>query len=61
MIKMKKIRIKIWGAVLRVQSCSGEESVGLPVAVQCVTLPFREELCLRVMAELEAAVNYKAL
>ena len=44
-----------------VQSCSSEESIGLPIAVQCVTLPYREELCLRLMAELEAAVNYKAL
>ncbi|NWW93830.1 FAAH1 hydrolase, partial [Rhynochetos jubatus] len=28
-------------------------SVGLPVAVQCVALPWREELCLRFMKEVE--------
>lgn len=29
-------------------------SVGLPVAVQCVSLPWQDELCLRLMRELEA-------
>ncbi|NXJ88512.1 FAAH1 hydrolase, partial [Corythaixoides concolor] len=29
-------------------------SVGLPVAVQCVALPWQEELCLRFMKEVEA-------
>lgn len=28
--------------------------VGLPVAVQCVSLPWQDELCLRSMRELEA-------
>lgn len=28
-------------------------SVGLPVAVQCVALPWEEELCLRFMKEVE--------
>lgn len=28
-------------------------SVGLPVAVQCVALPWQEELCLRFMREVE--------
>ncbi|NWH70911.1 FAAH1 hydrolase, partial [Piaya cayana] len=30
------------------------DSVGLPVAVQCVALPWQEELCLRFMKEVEA-------
>lgn len=30
-----------------------KKSVGLPVAVQCVTLPWQEELCLRFMREVE--------
>ncbi|NXG42323.1 FAAH1 hydrolase, partial [Psilopogon haemacephalus] len=29
-------------------------SVGLPVAVQCVALPWQEELCLRLMKEVES-------
>ena len=31
---------------------SSEKSEGLSVGVQCVSLPFKEELCLRVMREL---------
>uniref|UniRef100_A0A1I8GA95 Amidase domain-containing protein n=2 Tax=Macrostomum lignano TaxID=282301 RepID=A0A1I8GA95_9PLAT len=31
-------------------------SDGLPVSVQCAALPWRDEACLRLMAELEAAV-----
>ncbi|KAL7985124.1 hypothetical protein Chor_003694 [Crotalus horridus] len=30
-----------------------EDAVGLPVAVQCVALPWQEELCLRFMKEVE--------
>ncbi|CAM4594797.1 unnamed protein product, partial [Lepidochelys olivacea] len=30
-----------------------EGAVGLPVAVQCVALPWQEELCLRFMKEVE--------
>lgn len=30
-----------------------KRSVGLPVAVQCVALPWQEELCLRFMREVE--------
>ncbi|KAF6344505.1 fatty acid amide hydrolase [Rhinolophus ferrumequinum] len=30
-----------------------KKSVGLPVAVQCVALPWQEELCLRLMREVE--------
>ncbi|XP_075688151.1 fatty-acid amide hydrolase 1-like [Rhinoderma darwinii] len=29
------------------------DSVGLPVAVQCVALPWQEEQCLRLMKEVE--------
>ncbi|XP_077995975.1 vitamin D3 hydroxylase-associated protein-like isoform X1 [Glandiceps talaboti] len=32
-----------------------KDSVGLPVGVQCVALPWREELCLRLMKEIETA------
>ncbi|XP_030888409.1 fatty-acid amide hydrolase 1-like [Leptonychotes weddellii] len=35
-------------------------SVGLPVAVQCVALPWEEELCLRFMKEAETlAKNHR--
>lgn len=34
-----------------VQALQG--GVGLPVAVQCVSLPWKDELCLRLMRELE--------
>ena len=30
-------------------------AVGMPVAVQCYTLPWQEELCLRVMHDIEQA------
>ena len=30
-----------------------QDSLGLPVALQLVALPWREELCLRAMCELE--------
>lgn len=29
------------------------DTVGLPVGVQCVSLPYNDELCLRVMSEIE--------
>lgn len=31
--------------------------MGLPVAVQCVALPWQEELCLRFMREVEQLMN----
>ncbi|NWW55031.1 FAAH1 hydrolase, partial [Pedionomus torquatus] len=34
-------------------------AVGLPVAVQCVALPWREELCLRLMKEVETLSHVK--
>nr|XP_013798991.1 PREDICTED: fatty-acid amide hydrolase 1-like [Apteryx mantelli mantelli] len=34
-------------------------SVGLPVAVQCVALPWQEELCLRLMREVEKLTREK--
>jgi len=34
-----------------------EGTVGLPVGVQCVALPYREEVCLRLMKEIETAVS----
>jgi fatty acid amide hydrolase len=32
-------------------------SVGLPVAVQCVALPNQDEICLRLMSEVEKTVT----
>uniref|UniRef100_A0A8C8ZJH1 Fatty-acid amide hydrolase 1 n=1 Tax=Prolemur simus TaxID=1328070 RepID=A0A8C8ZJH1_PROSS len=40
----------IWDKVLRK---AVRKSMGLPVAVQCVALPWHEELCLRFMREVE--------
>ncbi|XP_070795689.1 fatty-acid amide hydrolase 1-like [Pituophis catenifer annectens] len=37
-----------------------KESVGLPVAVQCVALPWQEELCLRFMKEVEKLSREKS-
>lgn len=37
-----------------------KESVGLPVAVQCVALPWQEELCLRLMKEVEKLTGEKS-
>ena len=34
-----------------------EGAVGLPVAVQCVALPWQEELCLRFMKEVETLTH----
>ncbi|XP_062437374.1 vitamin D3 hydroxylase-associated protein-like [Rhea pennata] len=34
-----------------------EGAVGLPVAVQCVALPWQEELCLRLMKEVETVTH----
>lgn len=40
-----------------VQAVSGGQ--GLPVAVQCVALPWQDELCLRFMREVETLVRQK--
>ncbi|XP_070601919.1 fatty-acid amide hydrolase 1-like [Erythrolamprus reginae] len=37
-----------------------KECVGLPVAVQCVALPWQEELCLRFMKEVEKLTREKS-
>uniref|UniRef100_A0A0K0D2J3 Amidase domain-containing protein n=1 Tax=Angiostrongylus cantonensis TaxID=6313 RepID=A0A0K0D2J3_ANGCA len=39
--------------VLRIIRDSSINSVGLPLSVQIVTLPFEEEKCLRIMREVE--------
>lgn len=44
----------IWDKMLRKVV---RKSVGLPVAVQCVALPWQEELCLRFMREVEQLMN----
>lgn len=41
-----------FGDKLFIEAMQG--SVGLPVSVQCVSLPWQDELCLRLMRELEA-------
>ncbi|NXI05981.1 FAAH1 hydrolase, partial [Pachycephala philippinensis] len=45
-----------WDRMLK-QAVSG--AVGLPVAVQCVALPWQEELCLRFMKEVETLSRAK--
>lgn len=40
-----------------VQAVSGGQ--GLPIAVQCVALPWQDELCLRFMREVETLVRQK--
>ncbi|NXS91099.1 FAAH1 hydrolase, partial [Jacana jacana] len=45
-----------WDQTLK-QAVAG--AVGLPVAVQCVALPWREELCLRLMKEVETLSHMK--
>jgi len=37
------------------------DSAGLPMAAQIVTLPYQEELCLRIMKELESDVSFQPL
>uniref|UniRef100_A0A2D4KKB9 Amidase domain-containing protein n=1 Tax=Micrurus paraensis TaxID=1970185 RepID=A0A2D4KKB9_9SAUR len=37
-----------------------KDSVGLPVAIQCVALPWQEELCLRFMKEVEKLTREKS-
>jgi len=32
---------------------------GLPMSVQVASLPYREEICLRIMKELETSIGYK--
>uniref|UniRef100_A0A8C3WGK0 Fatty-acid amide hydrolase 1 n=1 Tax=Catagonus wagneri TaxID=51154 RepID=A0A8C3WGK0_9CETA len=46
----------IWDKVLQK---AVKKSVGLPVAVQCVALPWQEELCLRFMREVERLMTPK--
>ncbi|KAM6415202.1 vitamin D3 hydroxylase-associated protein-like [Rhynochetos jubatus] len=46
-----------WDRTLK-QAVAG--AVGLPVAVQCVALPWREELCLRFMKEVETLSREKS-
>lgn len=44
--------------VLSLQAIQG--AVGLPVAVQCVALPWQDELCLRFMKEVEKLTQEKS-
>lgn len=39
------------------QAVSGGQ--GLPIAVQCIALPWQDELCLRFMREVETLVRQK--
>ncbi|VDN40473.1 unnamed protein product [Gongylonema pulchrum] len=38
---------------LKLLKCAARDSAGLPLAVQVVTLPLREEKCLAVMKQVE--------
>ncbi|XP_070557736.1 vitamin D3 hydroxylase-associated protein-like [Ptychodera flava] len=38
---------------------ASKNSAGLPVGVQCVALPWQEEMCLRIMKEIEILVNQR--
>lgn len=40
-----------------IRACNMEGAVGLPVAVQCVATSYNEEVCLRVMKEVEDGVK----
>uniref|UniRef100_A0A6Q2YRC9 Fatty-acid amide hydrolase 1 n=1 Tax=Esox lucius TaxID=8010 RepID=A0A6Q2YRC9_ESOLU len=44
----------LWDKLYKKAVCDGE---GLPVAVQCVSLPWQDELCLRFMREVERLVR----
>ncbi|XP_018430684.1 PREDICTED: fatty-acid amide hydrolase 1-like [Nanorana parkeri] len=44
----------LWDKLLKEALADG---VGLPVAVQCVTLPWQEERCLRLMKEVESVTG----
>ncbi|CAK9100681.1 unnamed protein product [Durusdinium trenchii] len=46
--------------VTRMAKRAVQDSLGLPVGVQVVTLPWREELCLRTMLELEKGFGFSA-
>jgi hypothetical protein len=41
-------------AVEAIVRASSRSIAGLPTAVQCVSLPWKEEICLRVMREVHA-------
>ncbi|KAK1795849.1 hypothetical protein P4O66_009872 [Electrophorus voltai] len=43
----------IWDKLFLKKQEAVQDSVGLPVAVQCVSLPWQDELCLRFMREVE--------
>ncbi|XP_069088849.1 vitamin D3 hydroxylase-associated protein-like isoform X2 [Pleurodeles waltl] len=45
-----------WDNLLKQAARGG---VGLPVAVQCVALPWQEELCLRLMKEVEQVTHHR--
>ncbi|CAJ0587824.1 unnamed protein product, partial [Mesorhabditis spiculigera] len=47
-----------WNTALRYLRDSSKNSAGLPIAVQVVALPYKEEMCLRVMQDIERLVNY---
>ena len=49
----------IFGAEMAMRAV--QDSEGLPIAVQLVALPWREELCLRAMLELEEAGDSRVM
>ncbi|CAK8674012.1 unnamed protein product [Clavelina lepadiformis] len=44
-----------WDIVIKTMN---KDSLGMPVGVQCVALPWQDEICLRVMKEVESLVNF---
>lgn len=52
-------RLEKGGAFERILKEAAVGALGLPVAVQCVALPWQDELCLRFMREVETLVSNK--
>uniref|UniRef100_A0A8C5K1Q0 Fatty-acid amide hydrolase 1 n=1 Tax=Jaculus jaculus TaxID=51337 RepID=A0A8C5K1Q0_JACJA len=57
-VEMKERHVEYPGRA-RVSWNAMKKSVGLPVAVQCVALPWQEEMCLRFMREVERLMTPK--
>ncbi|CAJ0933160.1 unnamed protein product, partial [Mesorhabditis belari] len=48
-----------WNLALSYMRRAAAHCEGLPTSVQVVTLPYQEEICLRVMKEIESVAGYK--
>uniref|UniRef100_A0A914UHW0 Amidase domain-containing protein n=1 Tax=Plectus sambesii TaxID=2011161 RepID=A0A914UHW0_9BILA len=49
--KRRYQEIDYWSKMIK--SASSDGTIGLPVGVQCAALPFNEEICLRIMQDVE--------